>query len=234
MLNSSLSRCLLCVFSLLLWAANAPAQLQIPPPLPDSSAVPPPDPASLPPPPSLEWAPLPPRAPAEEEPSNTVPPPGDLSVPAPQPEAVLPPAPVPDIAAFIPGQSSSSPVDGRASGVEVWREESASPQEPVRQGARFDQAYVAGIDLVSVRILFDPRAAGKTVIVKPGPGVTVDPPETEFRVGPTGDCVVSVAVNGTYLRSYISVYCDGLRTTLPLSRASLATVEAQEALTEGK
>ncbi len=33
--------------------------------------------------------------------------------------------------------------------------------------------------------------------------------------------------------SRVNVYCDGFRTALPLSRAPLAVVEAQEALTEG-
>lgn len=117
--------------------------------------------------------------------------------------------------------------------IEVWREESVSPQMPPRRGPQFEKTYVTGTDPVLVRLQFDPLAAGKTVIVRPDPGAMVIPPETEFQIGPTGECVISVALMQNFLRSRVNVYCDGFRTAVPLSRAPLAVVEAHEALTEG-
>lgn len=84
-----------------------------------------------------------------------------------------------------------------------------------------------------MRLQFQPIAAGKTVIVKPGPGVTVDPPATELPIGLTGECVVSVSLAGSFIQSDITVYYAGARITLPLARASPEAVAASEAATKG-
>lgn len=199
----------------------------VPPPIPDMLAPPPPDPETLPPPPALEWEPLAPAAPAQ--PDNA---PQALDVPAPQPEAELSPPPVPATLSFVPG-ASGEPLGKGTAEIEVWREVSESPQMPARHGARFNETYVTGIEPVVVRLQFDPLAAGKIVIVRPDPGTTVIPPGTKFQIGPTGECVISVALKQNFLQSRVNVYCDGFRTALPLSRAPLAVVEAHEALTEG-
>ena len=188
-------------------AAKLPAQeeqLLPPPPPPGNYVAPPPDPDTLPPPPPLEWAPLQ----ATDGEANPAPA-AELPVPAPQAEAV-PEAPADPLPAV------KAEVEVAKAEVEVWRPESESPQVPAQQGAKFDKAYIADVTPVLVRLQFDPLAAGKTIIVKPGPGVTIDPPETEFQVDSNGQCVVSVALDGTFLRSDISVYCDGLRTRAAL------------------
>lgn len=115
--------------------------------------------------------------------------------------------------------------------VEVWQKDSTTPQRPVRRGRQFELAYLVGTEPALVRLQFHPLAAGKAVIVKPGPGVKVDPSGTEFRVGPTGECVVSVTLDGSFRRSDINIYCVGIRTKLPLSRAPLAAT--QEAISRG-
>jgi hypothetical protein len=200
----------------------------IAPPLPDFGRAPPPDPETLPAPPALEWEPLTPPAPAQ--PPDIAP--QALDVPAPQPEAELPPPPVPPTLSFVPGATGESLEKGTEE-IEVWREESISPQMPAKHRAQFDKTYVTGTDPVLVRLQFDARAAGKTVIVRPDPGASVIPPETKFQIGPTGECIISVALAANCQMSRVNVYCDGVRTPLPLARAPLAVVEAHEALTEG-
>ncbi|HEV2841621.1 MAG TPA: hypothetical protein VGW39_09880 [Chthoniobacterales bacterium] len=200
----------------------------IAPPLPDFGTAPPPDPETLPAPPALEWEPLTPPAPAQlaDDPAPA------LDVPAPQPEAELPPPPVPPTLSFLPG-AAGEPSEKGTKEIEVWREESISPQMPARLGVQFDETYITGTEPVVVRLQFDPRAAGKTVIVRPDPGAAVIPAETKFQVGPTGECIISVALAANCRMSRVNVYCDGFRTALPLARAPLAVVLEQEALTEG-
>ena len=147
----------------------------------------------------------------------------------PEPEGLLD---LPPVAEIVPGGDIDRD-KGIPEESEVWRAESEFPQMPTRQGAQFDQAYITGPEPVLVRLQFDPLAAGSAVVVKPGPGVTVTPPETEFYVEPTGECVVSVALDGSFLRSDMNVYCMGIRTKVPLARASLAEVVAEEEATGG-
>jgi hypothetical protein len=228
MLKLSLLRCLLPVLLLCLPVANVSAQETelVAPPLPDFVTGPPPDPESLESPPSLEWEPL-----------ESVDPEQGTNVTPPEPFVVLPPEPeappdAPPVAEILPGKDLD-PEKARPEESEVWREESEFPQMPNRQGAQFDPAYIKGPEPVLVRLQFDPIAAGSAVVVKPGPGVTVDPPETEFYVGPTGECVVSVALDGDFLQSDMNVFCLGIRTRVPLARAPLTTVVAQEEATGG-
>jgi hypothetical protein len=205
----------------------APAQEAelAPPPLPEFATGPPPDPESLESPPSLEWEPLEPR---EEQ---------ETSVAPLEPLVVLPPEPEelpdqPPVSEPLPGEDLD-PEKARPEESEIWRQESQFPQMPTRQGAQFDPVYITGSESVLVRLQFDPVAAGSAVVVKPGPGVTVDPPETEFYVGPTGECIVSVALDGSFPRTDMNVYCLGIRTKVPLAQASLAEVVAVEEATGG-
>jgi hypothetical protein len=217
---------LLLALFLCLPVANISAQETelVAPPLPDFATAPPPDPESLESPPSLEWEPL---DPPDPEQGTSVTPPEPFVVLPPEPEA---PPDAPPVAAILPGEALD-PDKGRPKESEVWREESEFPQMPTRRHAQFEPVYIEGPEPVLVRLQFDPIAAGSAVVVKPGPGVTVDPPETEFYVEPTGECVVSVALNGDFLQSDINVYCAGIRTKVPLARASLAKVVAEEEAT---
>lgn len=113
--------------------------------------------------------------------------------------------------------------------VEVWRSHGESPQVPGRRHRRFDLAYVVGKEPTLVRLRFHPQAAGQAVVVQPGPGVTIHPPDTEFRVEKNGECVVSIALDGSFIRSDFNVYCCGVKTKVPLERASLQEVAAREA-----
>jgi hypothetical protein len=79
-----------------------------------------------------------------------------------------------------------------------------------------------------VRLQFDPLACGKTVVVRPGKGAILDPPTEVLQVRPTGECVVAVRLERNMPRGHVTFHCEGLMTTLPLLRRSLASVQATE------
>jgi hypothetical protein len=117
--------------------------------------------------------------------------------------------------------------------VEIWREASILPQVPSRRLDHLDQAYVTGTEPVSLLVRFNPLAAGKKVYVKPGRGITLEPPVVILTVSPSGECIVVVRVVEGFARSHIIFYCEGVKTVLPVVRASLPKVEQNEAETGG-
>jgi hypothetical protein len=164
--------------------------------------------------PSASVLPSPPRPP----PLPSPPPPPPIP-PAPNPPPpVLPPV-VPEIAR---ASGASDPPQWQTWQVEVWTNDSTTPQRPARRGHRFELAYVNVTEPALVRLQFQPAAAGRIVIVRPGPGITIDPPETELTIGATGEYVVSVSLAGSFKQSDITIYCVGARITLPLARTSPA------------
>jgi hypothetical protein len=82
-------------------------------------------------------------------------------------------------------------------------------------------------------VQFNPLAAGKRVYVRPGKGVTVGTSETVLTVSASGECLLSAQLDESFPRSHIIFYCDGVKTVLPLVRASLPKVEEKEAETGG-
>jgi hypothetical protein len=215
---------------LFLGAANMPAQEQgiIPPPLPSVIPPEPPDPDTLPPPPQLEWESLVPKG-AEEEGGAVV----VTAIPPPQAEAEIPPPPPPIVETPLPGGPDPGEVELATPDVEIWRQEGDMPQIPARHSNRLDVAYMTGTEPVWLRVQFDPQAAGKSVLVRPGLGITVNPPRTILTVASNGECLVlAQLVNGAN-RSHLIFYCDGVRTVLPIMRAALPTVVAKEQETGG-
>jgi hypothetical protein len=91
-----------------------------------------------------------------------------------------------------------------------------------------EYAYVAGNEPVMIRLQFHPLVAGKVVVVRPGRGAILDPPTEVLQVQPTGECVVTVRLEQNAPRGHLTFHCEGLMTTLPLSRNSLAVVQANE------
>lgn len=193
------------------------------PPIPDVIPPPPPDPDTLPPPPQLEWAPLVPKDSGEAQgPAETV------SVPPPEPEASIAPPPPPMVETPLPGAPDAAQIELAKPDVEVWREESENPQIPARQFNQLTQAYIAGTDPVVLRVQFNPLAAGKLVYVKPGPGITLNPSVTSMTVSSSGECIVSAQLAASRPRSHIVFYCEGVKTVLPVVRASLSVVVGAE------
>ena len=112
--------------------------------------------------------------------------------------------------------------------VEVWRAGANAPQIPARRGKHMATAYVADNQPVMVRLQFDPLVRGKTVVVRPGQGVVLDPPAEVLQIQPTGECVVTVRLEENAPRGHLSFHCEGLMTTLPLARSSAAVAQANE------
>jgi len=212
----------------LLCAASVPAQeaeLELPP-LPDF-AMPPPDPETLAPPPEVEWEPLTEQASRDDTDVIAA----EVSVPAAEPEEPIAPPPPPLVETFLPGEPDADEIALVEPAVEIWRVESKSPQVPARTFNRLEQAYIAGTDSVVLRVQFDPLAAGKEVYMMPGPGIDVEPADTVLTISRSGECIVSAQLAEDVESSHIIFYCEGIKTVLPVARASLPKVVEMEALT---
>lgn len=226
MLSFIHSRYFLPAVLLFLWPAAAPGQQPVmPPPLPSSLAnPPPPELNALPPPPELQWQSLGPKAP-EEQPA----PPPEAIAAAPEPEPSIAPPPPPAIdppAAIAPDPAEMELVKPE---VEIWRNGSVNPQIPSRQLNRLKPAYITGTEPVWLRVQFDPLAGGKKVFVKPSSGITLDLPVAMMTISDSGECLFLAQLDENVLESHIIFYCEGVKTVLPVLRASLAKVEEKEA-----
>ena len=208
-----------------LTASNDSLQGQAPP-LPNPNPTLPPVPTSTPPPlPPPSAPPVPAVQPTGSAPPAVSPPPVP---PAPNPAVILPPPPLPLLA-----QPSSAPsaaeIQRLTPIVEVWRAGAVTPQVPLRHGRYMAPAFVADNQPVMVRLQFDPLARAKSVFVRPGRGAILDPPTEVLQIiRPTGECVVSVRLEENAPRGHVIFHCEGLMTTLPLSRRSLASMQANE------
>ena len=155
-----------------------------------------------------------------------------FAVPPPRQAAQLPPPPIPPLA-----QTTAPPtaleLQRITPVIEVWRAGAQSPQLPVRRGQHMAPAFIADNQPVMVRLQFDPLAQGKTVWVRRGRGAILDPPTEVLQIRPTGECVVTVRLEENAPRGHLTFHCEGLMTTLPLSRNSLAVVQANESATAG-
>jgi hypothetical protein len=198
------------------------------PPIPSVLPSPPPDPDTLPPPPPLQWDPLPSKG-SEEQPGL-----GDaVFVPPPQPEPSIAPPPPPMIETPLPGGPNLTEMALAQPDVEIWRDQSEWPQVPARRSNRLDQAYVTGTEPVWLRVQFDPAMAGKRVYVKPGRGITLDPPVALLTISSSGECLVLARLGEGLARGYVIFYCERVKTILPVLQTSLAKVEEKEAETGG-
>jgi hypothetical protein len=215
---------------LCLGAAHLPAQEpeMIPPPIPSVLPPEPPDPDTLPPPPQLEWAPLGPQG-GEEEGGGVV----ATIVPPPLTETPIEPPPPPIVETPVAGLPDPEAVELVKPEVEIWREGSEWPQIPARTANRLDKAYMTGTEPVWLRAQFNPAAAGKRVLVRPGRGLTVVGTGAALTISSTGECLVQAQLAEGIERSHLIFYCDGIRTVLPVVRAPLATVIGAEEETGG-
>jgi hypothetical protein len=227
MLKSSL-RCFLFTLLLCLGYGHARAQeLQmVAPPIPQIIPTPPPDPDTLPAP-QLQWDSLTPKGAEDQGASLETEP-----VLAPQAEAPMEPPPPPVIDPIVPGLPDPARVELVQPDVEIWRQQSESPQVPTRLSNRLDQAFVTGTAPVTLRVQFSPAAAGKQVYVRPGRGISIGTNGGGgLTISTTGECLVAAQLDEDVDRSHIIFYCEGVKTVLPVMRASLATVIQAE--TEG-
>ena len=192
------------------------------PPVLASPLAPPPEPDPLLQP-ALPWESLAPKG----DPADVAP--TELAVaPPPEVEAEIAPAPVPLVEEPLPGPPNPSDKELVEPDVEVWRQDSESPQSPARYHDQLKTAYMTGTEPVTLKVQFDARAAGRSVFVRPGRGISVEPANTALFISSEGVCVLTARLAEGVSRSHILFYCDGIRTVLPISRASALQVGTAE------
>jgi hypothetical protein len=102
--------------------------------------------------------------------------------------------------------------------IEVWRTGAVTPELPSRNGKYVGPIAIPTNEVVIVRLQFGPLASGKSVVVTASGGVILDPPQQILAIQPSADCAVSVSLSDGYSNGAIRFYCEGLSTTLTLSR----------------
>ncbi|MEN3370690.1 MAG: hypothetical protein V7609_2833 [Verrucomicrobiota bacterium] len=210
--------------------SSTPISTPVASPTPTPNSTPTPEPV---PSPSVSPSPTPP-SPSPTPISTPVPSPSPATtrtlafpVPPPNPASRVQLPSVPAPAPFSPAPTLLQ-IQRLTPIVEVWRAGAISPQVPIRHGSYMKTAYVAGNESVMVRLQFDPLVAGKIVTVTASAAIILDPGQTGLAVRSTGDCAVTVRLGDGFNRGYVNFYCQGLQTTLPLQRSSLAVVSNRE------
>lgn len=228
MLRLSLPKYLQLALFLLVWVAAVPAQeLEIAEALPE-------EPETFKPPVALspaqsnsveedEFASPPGEVPSATAMAPEEPAAAPVPAPPPLPEIDLAPPAAPPQALFTSAPTLQT-IQNVTPLVEVWPRGATSPQIPQRYGGgrnhhqRLKPAYFVGHEAVTLVLRFDPSAAGKNVMVRAAWGLTVDPPEEVRTVEPNGECIMAVTLDAGLSRSHLSFFCDGLTTTLALTR----------------
>jgi hypothetical protein len=148
-------------------------------------------------------------------------------------DAPIAPPPPPIIETPLPGGPDPEAMELVKPEVEIWRGDSEWPQIPARFSDRLDPAYVTGTEPVWLKVQFNPLAAGKKVLVRAGLGITLNATGAALTVSASGECLVQAQLNEGCNRSHLNLYCEGIKTVLPVLRAPLATVIAVEEETGG-
>lgn len=117
--------------------------------------------------------------------------------------------------------------------VEIWRLNGQLPQVPARATKALERALVTGNDPVTVRLQFGRRMAGQQITVIAANGIVLDAPEQVLTISAAGDCTFAARLESGAPRGHLIVNSKMIRTIVPLSRASLARVQAEETRTGG-
>jgi hypothetical protein len=88
---------------------------------------------------------------------------------------------------------------------------------------------VIGTDPVTIRLRFNPQAAGEQVTVIAARGILLNPPQQVLTISAQGDCTFQAQLTEEVSSGHLITYCKNVRTVVPLVRAPLKVVEAGEA-----
>ena len=149
----------------------------------------------------------------------------------PPPVAPLPPLPAPPLRPAIQPRRDQALINKLTPRVEIWRPNSNHPQVPHRRSDRgnSDSAFVAGNAPVTIRLRFNPQAAGEQVTVLAARGILLNPPQQILTISAQGDCTFQAQLLESASSGHLITYCKNVRTVVPLARAPLSVVEAWEA-----
>jgi hypothetical protein len=149
----------------------------------------------------------------------------------PPPQATLSPIVAPPAVGFRAAPPSAVEIDRVIPRVEVWRPGSNQPQTPnghLKKARRLLQACVSGDEPVTVRLRFHPLSNGKAVVVKAARGIALAPADDVLRIPANGQLILSIGLDPAISESHVSFLCEGLTTTLVLSRTGSSIVDALE------
>ncbi len=149
----------------------------------------------------------------------------------PPPQRQLPPIVAPPAVGFRSAPPSAAEIDSVIPRVEIWRPGSNLPQTPKgrhQRARRLLQACVSGSDAVMVRLRFHPVSKGKAVLVKAARGIALAPADDVLRIPADGQLILSILLDPRMSESHVSFSCEGLTTTLALSRTASSFVDARE------
>ena len=117
--------------------------------------------------------------------------------------------------------------------IEVWRADAVTPELPSRHGKFVGPIAIPINEAVIVRLQFGALATGKSIVVTASSGVILDPPQQLLAIQPSADCAVSVSLSDGYSDGAIRFYCEGISTTLTLSRFVPATQPLSQRSSKG-
>ena len=154
---------------------------------------------------------------------------------APPPVAPLPALPAPPPRPEVQPRRDQALINKLTPRVEIWRLDSNHPQIPARRSDRgnSDPAFVTGTNPVTIRLRFNPQAAGEQVTVIAARGILINPPQQVLTISAQGDCTFQAQLTEGASRGHLITYCKNVRTVVPLARAPLKVVEAWEAWEAG-
>jgi hypothetical protein len=149
----------------------------------------------------------------------------------PPPVASLPALPAPPLRPAIQPRRDQALINKLTPRVEIWRPNSNHPQVLARRSdhGKSDPAFVNGTNPVTIRLRFNPQAAGEQVTVIAARGILLNPPQQVLTISAQGDCTFQAQLTEGVSRGHLITYCKNVRTVVPLQRAPLKVVEAWEA-----
>ena len=152
-------------------------------------------------------------------------------LPVPPPVAPLPALPAPPLRPTIQPRRDQALINKLTPRVEIWRPNSNHPQIPARRSNRgnSDPAFITGANPVTIRLRFNPQAAGEHVTVIAARGILLNPPQQVLTISGQGDCTFQAQLTEGVSRGHLITFCKNVRTVVPLVRAPLKVVEAWEA-----
>jgi hypothetical protein len=155
-------------------------------------------------------------------------------VPQPQPAPPLAPMSLPPAVGFRSHGPSAEEIDRVIPKIEIWRPGSNIPQLPkgrFQKARRLVPVLLAGDQPVMMRLRFHPLSRGKVVVVRAARGVTLNPSGETFSIPTDGQCVLALSLDSRMNESHVSFTCEGLTTTLVLTRTSSDNVAGGEKAT---
>lgn len=157
--------------------------------------------------------------------------PPPFALPKPQPAPTLAPLSLPPAVGFRSQPPTAGEIERVIPKIEIWRPGSNVPQLPngrFQKSRRLVSVLLAGDQPVMVRLRFHPLSKGKMVLARAARGVSLHPAEETFRIPVDGQFVLSLSLHPGMTESHVSFTCEGLTTTLVLTRTSVDNVSARE------